>query len=169
MKRSSISSYTALLALAMMIGLAAVSAAAQMGPGAGRMMGPFYNAGTEMTVTGTVSEVQQIAGPTAGTGGTSWAKCPRGWTGTHLLLKTDAGDLIVHVGPSAYLASKNFSIAAGDKLKILGSKVQYQGSEFFIAREVTKGEQVLTLRDSRGFPLWSGFRRGTPMPNPNAN
>lgn len=169
MNRSSMSSYTAVLVLAIMIGLVAVSAAAQMAPGSGRMMGPFYNAGTEVTVTGTVSEVQQIAGPTAGTAGTTWTRCPRGWTGTHLLVKTDAGDLMVHVGPSAYLANKNFSIAAGDKIKILGSKVQYQGSEFLIAREVTKGDQVLTLPDSRGFPQWSGFRRGTPMPNPNAN
>jgi hypothetical protein len=76
----------------------------------------------------------------------------------------------VHVGPSAYLASKNFSIKQGDKLTILGSKVQYQGSDFLIAKEITKGTEVLTLRNSAGFPLWSGFRMGsTPLPStPNA-
>ena len=70
-----------------------------------------------------------------------------------------------NVGPSAYLASKNFSIAKGDKLTILGSRIQYQGSDFLIAKEITKGNEVLTLRNSAGFPMWSGFRMGsTPLP-----
>jgi hypothetical protein len=145
--------------------LAAVQAAGQMGGGRGqgRMMGgPFYNTGTEMTITGTVDEVQQING--TGPAGQTW-NCPRGWTGTHVMLKTDTGTLAVHVGPSAYLAGKNFSIAKGDKLTILGSKVQYRGSDFLIAKEITKGSEVLTLRNSAGFPLWSGFRMGsTPLP-----
>lgn len=169
MKTSAVRLHAFVAALAL-IAFVALPAAAQMGAGpgrgAGRMMGPTYNAGTEMTVSGTVNEVQQISGQTAGAAGTTWARCPRGWTGTHLLLNTDAGPLIVHVGPSAYLASKNFGLAAGDQVKIMGSKVQYQGSDFLIAKEITKGDQVLTLRDSRGFPLWSGCRRGTPVPNP---
>jgi hypothetical protein len=143
--------------------LVAFTVTAQMGGGRGqgRMMGgPFYNTGTEVTITGTVDEVQQLSD----TAGQTW-RCPRGWTGTHLMLKTDTGALAVHVGPSAYLASKNFSIAKGDKLTILGSRVQYQGSDFLIAKEITKGNEVLTLRNSAGFPLWSGFRMGsTPLP-----
>jgi hypothetical protein len=123
---------------------------------------PLYNTGTEVAITGTVDEVEQITG--TGAAGRTW-NCPRGWTGTHLMLKGDTGILSVHVGPSAYLASKNFSIAKDDKLTILGSKVQYQGSEFLIAKEITKDNEVLTLRNSAGFPLWSGFRMGsTPLP-----
>jgi hypothetical protein len=148
---------------ALLILSAAIQVAAQMGPGRGqgRMMGgPFYNTGTEVTMNGTVDEVQQITGAS----GQTW-KCPRGWSGTHLMLKTDSGTLPVHVGPSAYLASKNFSIAKGDKLTIVGSKVQYQGADFLIAKEITRGNEVLTLRNSAGFPLWSGFRMGsTPLP-----
>ena len=72
----------------------------------------------------------------------------------------------MHVGSAAYLASKDFSIAKDDELKITGSKVQYQGAEFLIAREITKGDQVLTLRGAKGFPLWSGWRTGTSMPSP---
>jgi hypothetical protein len=125
----------------------AVTAEMGGGRGQGRMMGgPFYNTGTEVTITGTVDEVQQITGTNAGG-------------------QADTGTLPVHVGPSSYLASKNFSIAKGDKLTILGSRVQYQSSDFLIAKEITKGNEVLTLRNSAGFPLWSGFRMGsTPLP-----
>jgi hypothetical protein len=28
--------------------------------------------------------------------------------------------------------------------------------DVIIAREITKGDNVLTLRDAKGFPLWSG-------------
>jgi hypothetical protein len=147
-------------ALVLLMGFA-VTAQMGGGRGQGRMMGgPLYNTATEVTITGTVDDVQQLNG----TAGQTWS-CPHGWTGTHLMLKTDAGALAVHVGPSAYLASKNFSIAKGDKLTILGSRIQYQGSDFLIAKEITKGNEVLTLRNSAGFPMWSGFRMGsTPLP-----
>jgi hypothetical protein len=132
------------------------------GRGPGMMGAPFYNLATEVTINGTVDDVRQMS--TTGAAGKAW-RCPRGWTGTHLMLKTDTGALAVHVGPSAYLASKNFSIAKGDKLTILGSRVQYQGSDFLVAKEITKGNEVLTLRNSAGFPMWSGFRMGsTPLP-----
>ena len=145
---------------------------AQMGggPGPGRSMGaPLYDTSTETTVHGTVAEVQQLTGKTmSGSTGTMWGTCPRGWAGTHLAVTTDQGTLIVHVGPAPYLASKNFSFSKGDELTIKGSKVQYQGSDFLIAREITKGDQVLTLRDGSGFPLWSGPRRGSPIASPPA-
>lgn len=164
MKNSGIRFFAMVSALLL---LTSFTVTAQMGGGRGqgRTMGvPFYNAGTEVTITGTVDEVQQITG--TGPNGQRWS-CPRGWTGTHLILKTDGGTLPVHVGPSAYLASKNFSIAKGDKLTILGSKVQFQGSSVLIAKEITKGSEILTLRNSAGFPLWSGFRMGsTPLPTP---
>jgi len=85
--------------------------------------------------------------------------CPMGGTGTHLTLKTTQGTFNVHVGPTTYFASKNFSVAKGDELTITGSKVQFQGTESLIAREIKKGDQVLTLRDANGLPLWSGRGR----------
>lgn len=158
--KSLINRFVMVSALVLLMGFT-VTAQMGGGRGQGRMMGgPFYNTGTEVTITGTVDEVQQLSG----TAGQAWS-CPRGWTGTHLRLKIDTGVLAVHVGPSAYLASKNFSVAKGDKLTILGSRVQYQGSDFLIAKEISKGSEVLTLRNSAGFPLWSGFRMGsTPLP-----
>lgn len=161
-----------LLTVALSFLFAASSAVAQMGggPGAGRSMrGPLYNLSTETTLKGTVEEVQQLTAQTAGSNQPMWGNCPRGWTGTHIVLKTDEGALAVHVGPSAFLSQKNFTLAKGDKVTITGSKLQYQGSDFLIAKEITKGDQVLTLRDANGFPLWAGARRGYPTPNPPAN
>ncbi|HXJ94384.1 MAG TPA: hypothetical protein VMT20_16170 [Terriglobia bacterium] len=172
MQKTSIWSRTgrALLALAAMALFTAPPAMAQMGGGPGRSMrGPLYDPSTETTVKGTVEEVQQLTGnQMQGASGTMWSTCPRGWAGTHLALRTDQGTLIVHVGPAAYLANKNFSISKGDELSITGSKVQSQGSDFLIAREITKGNQLLTLRDTKGFPLWSGQRSGRPMQAPPA-
>jgi hypothetical protein len=146
-------------------------AVAQMGggPGGPAMRGPLYNVSTETTVRGTVVEVQQLTAQTAGSNKATWRNCPRGWAGTHVVVKTEEGSSTVHVGPSAYLAQKNFVLAKGDKVTITGSKVQYQGSDFLIAKEITMGDQFLTLRDARGLPLWSGARQGMPMPNPPGN
>jgi hypothetical protein len=39
---------------------------------------------------------------------------------------------------------------------VVGSKVTMAGQEVVIAREIKKGDQVLTLRDAKGVPLWAG-------------
>jgi hypothetical protein len=174
MKRTSIRADTliALLALATIALITPAQVMGQMvrGPGQGpgrAMRGPVYNPATETTVKGTVEEVQQLTGKALrGPSGTMRSVCPRGWAGTHLALTTNQGTLIVHVGPAAFLAAKNFSITKGDELTITGSKVQYEGANFLIAREIAKGDQVLTLRDTKGFPVWSGRRTGSPMPGP---
>lgn len=156
---------------AMLVALTLPLAVAQMsgGPGGGpAMRGPLYNVSTETTIRGTVEEVQQLTAQTAGSNTTMWRNCPRGWTGTHAIVKTSEATLTVHIGPSLYLAQKDFVLAKGDKVTIVGSKVQYQGADFLIAKQITKGDQVLKLRDASGFPLWSGVRQGM-MPTPPAN
>lgn len=162
-----------LFAVAVVVLLTAAFSLAQMGPGPGwgrgqGMRGPLYNTATETTLSGTVEDVQQITPQqrAQGIAGTPMCGlCPRGWTGTHLSLKTGNGSIIVHVGPAPYLESKKFSVAKGDELAITGSKVQYQGNDFLIAKEIKKGDQALTLRDANGFPLWAGPRGGR-MANP---
>jgi DNA/RNA endonuclease YhcR with UshA esterase domain len=102
-----------------------------------------YNPTTEITVKGSVDDVRQV---TRG----------QGWGGTHLTLKTDKGTLDVHLGPSRFLESKKFTISKGDQVEVIGSKVQYQGHDALIAREITKGDQKLILRNAEGIPEWSG-------------
>ncbi len=105
-----------------------------------------YDPKTEVTVKGTIEDVQQQAGRNSR-------------TGTHLLLKTDSGTLPVHVGPSAYIAKKEFSFAKGDEISVLGSKVTIAGKETLLAREITREGKTLVLRNAQGIPEWAGGPR----------
>ncbi len=102
-----------------------------------------YNPATEVTVNGVVDDVVQNQGK-------------QGGAGTHIMLKSGADLLAVHLGPSAFLAKNNFTLAKGDQVEVTGSKVQLDGKDVVIAREVKKGASVLTLRDSAGIPKWRG-------------
>ena len=105
-----------------------------------------YNAATETTLAGTVAEVI-----TTGQGGAALG-------GVHLTLNTAAGVVDVHLGPSWYVSSKQVEFAKGDALTVVGSTSMVDGKSVLIARVITKGDQVFTLRDANGFPLWAGHR-----------
>lgn len=81
-----------------------------------------------------------------------------GWNGTHLVVKFDAETLPVHVGPSAYVEQKGFSFAQGDQIEVTGSKIKFEGNDVIVAREIKKGDMVLTLRNKQGIPAWSRGR-----------
>ena len=126
----------------------ATTSFAQRCPGCGESGAANYDATTETTMTGTIDEVRTIE-PAGGAMG-----------GLHLIVNTPSGLTEVHVGPAWYVASKNITFAKGDALTIVGSHTRMAGKDAVIAREITKGGQTLTLRDAKGFPLWSGQRRG---------
>ncbi|HMK29260.1 MAG TPA: hypothetical protein VK473_06195 [Terriglobales bacterium] len=98
-----------------------------------------YNPATEMTVSGTVQEVQDF-------------RCPvsEGEIGTHLLLKSDQGPVFVHLAPARIMRSQDFKFLVGDQIKVLGSKVRFGTGVNLIAREITRGNDIITLRDARG-------------------
>ncbi len=104
-----------------------------------------YDPKTEVTVKGTIEDVQEQAGS-------------GGWAGTHIVLRTDSGSLQVHVGPSAYIAKKQFSFARGDEIEVLGSKVLMDEKETLLAREIKKDGKTLVLRNAQGIPEWAGGR-----------
>ena len=138
-----------IVAILSLIGIIAVGtsfAAAQPGPG--RSMGmPRYDASAERTVTGSVEAVQS-----------SPSRMPM-QTGVHFTLKTDSETFDVHVGPSWWLSDNKIEFAAGDRLEIVGSYVVVNGEHALIAREITKGDRKITLRDANGIPAWSGRGR----------
>jgi DNA/RNA endonuclease YhcR with UshA esterase domain len=111
----------------------------------GMMSMPRYDVASETTITGTVEDVLQ---PQMGR-----------MMGTHLMVKTDAGTIEVHVGPANFVNREGFTFAKGDEVQVLGSKVTIGGKEALIARDVTKDGKTLTLRDKTGRPLWA---RGRP-------
>jgi hypothetical protein len=125
-------------------------AAAQSAP-AGRQGSTMYDVKTETTITGTVESVENLTG----TGG----RGRRGMGGTHLVVKTEKDSVEVHVGPTAYLAEKGITLAKGDTLEILGSRVTIDNETVLIARQIKKGGNTWTLRDASGRPAWSGRGR----------
>ncbi len=116
-------------------------------PGAGpwgpAAYGRIYNPATVQTVTGQVASVDRVA----------WGRRAQG---VHLTLKTGQETLTVHLGPSWYVDQQPLKLAQGDQVEITGSRVDFQGGQVLIAREVKKGGQVLTLRDAQGVPRWAG-------------
>ena len=114
--------------------------------GRGQPMGmPQYDTATEVTLQGSITKVESHAGR-------------RGWNGTHLVVSFDSETLTVHVGPSNYVAQQEFSFAAGERIEVTSSRIKFQGADVLIAREIKKGDKVLTLRNSRGIPAWSRNR-----------
>jgi hypothetical protein len=107
---------------------------------------PRYDPKTEVTVTGTIDDVQLLPGHHRG-------------TGTHLILKTKSGTMEVHVGPTAYVEKQQFSFAKGDEIEVIGSQVKIASSDALLARQITKAGKTLSLRDQSGIPLWSNRAR----------
>ncbi len=126
----------------MLLGLMSVAAMAQ-GRGVHRTL---YDPKTEATFTGFIDEIQSQG-------------C-MGWrNGTHLMIKTESETVEVCVGPASFVQQKGFSFAKNDKVEVIGSRVKVGGRNVVIARQVTKDNRTLTLRDSQGIPEWSGGHR----------
>ena len=126
--------------------LGATLSAAPQG-GRGMQSPPMYNVATEVTLTGTIDEVQTIAGPT-------------GQAGVHVMLKTSTETIRVDLGPSWFLTQEKYALTKGDTVTVTGSRVKLDTAEAVIAREIKKGAQTMTFRDAKGFPKWSGRGRG---------
>lgn len=78
----------------------------------------------------------------------------RDFEGTHLLVKTNKEIIEVHLAPSWFLAEQDFDLTPQDKITIVGSRINLNGQEAIVAREIKKGERALVLRDRDGFPVW---------------
>lgn len=131
--------------------IAAASIAWAQAPGKGQPGARMYNVQTEMTITGTVDNVEVIPA--------SDSRGRRGLGGTHLTVKTEKEMLAVHVGPTAYLTEQGVVLTKGDSVEIIGSRVTIDDEPVVIARQIKKGDHVWTLRDTSGRPMWSGTRR----------
>jgi DNA/RNA endonuclease YhcR with UshA esterase domain len=107
--------------------------------------GPMhYDASKEITVSGTIDDVQEIQ--------------HNRMTGIHVLVKTENGTVDVHLGPAFFIKDQGFTFAKGDQVEIVGAKAKMAGADIVIAREVNKEGKQLTLRDASGRPKWAGRR-----------
>jgi len=64
----------------------------------------------------------------------------------------------VHLGPTGFLAKSGFTLAKGDHIEVLGSRVKVGATDALLAREVLKDGKTLVLRDANGIPKWSRGR-----------
>lgn len=117
------------------------------GWGKGSQYQRMYNPSTVETVSGEVVSIGTFT-PAKGKG-----------RGVHLELKTDKETISVHLGPAWYIDEQNVKIEKGDKIKVTGSRVTFEGKPVIIAKTVLFGNETIKLRDENGVPLWAGQRR----------
>ena len=80
--------------------------------------------------------------------------------GPHVVIQTTSGQVDVHLGDARLLKANHLTLAAGDSVRVIGENVPYgTGSQFF-ARILQKGNQTLTVRSTRGFPLRPASKAG---------
>jgi len=79
--------------------------------------------------------------------------------GLHLKVKTERETISVHLGPAWYLDNQDIQFEKGDQVTVTGSRITYQNTPAIIAIEVVKNDNVLSLRDGNGYPVWSGWRK----------
>lgn len=117
------------------------------GWGPGTAYSKMYDPKTVETISGEVVKIDMIT-PRKGMS-----------AGVHMSVKTDKGEVSVHLGPSYFIENQDVKIAAKDKVEVKGSRITFDGKPAIIAMEVKKGDEVLKLRDDSGFSVWSGWRR----------
>jgi hypothetical protein len=108
----------------------------------------MYDVKAVETITGQVKKVESMT-PMRGMS-----------QGVHLVLKTDAGEMSVHLGPAWYIERQDVKLEPGDTIEVKGARTTFAGKPAIIASEIKKGDATLLLRDEAGVPLWSGWRRG---------
>jgi len=72
--------------------------------------------------------------------------------GPHVTVQTSSGVVDVHLGRVRRLEANHFSLASGDRVRIVGEMVPGAGTQF-LARVIQNGNQVLAVRSTRGLPL----------------
>ena len=79
--------------------------------------------------------------------------------GIHIMLATSTETISIHLGPAWYIENQDVQLAVGDNVTVRGSRVTYDGKPAIIAADVTRGDDVLALRNDAGFPRWAAWRR----------
>ncbi len=105
-----------------------------------------YDVAKEATLKGNIDDIKEIAS----------AKGPS----LHLLVKAGSEITEVYLCPNAFLRELAFNFAKGDQVTIVGSKVKVDNVDVVLAREVTRGNDTLTLRDKKGNPVWMPVKKG---------
>ena len=102
---------------------------------------PEYDPKAEVTIEGVVEDFHE-------------SQMRGDHPGLHLIVKTETETVEVHACPVRFMKELDFAIEKGDTVKVVGSRPDPDG--IVVAREVTKGQTTLILRDKDGTPVWTG-------------
>lgn len=136
-----------ILVVLMITAVVAVSAAAfaQATKAAEHAM-PKYDVAKEVTIKGTIDDVKEM---TMG----------KNEVGVHLMVKTATETIEVRLCPSSYVKDFEVNLTKGQSLQVTGAKVKVDDKEIILAREITQGNNTVTLRDKGGDPVWSWLKK----------
>jgi hypothetical protein len=101
---------------------------------------PEYDVNAVVTITGVVEDFHE-------------AKIQGDHPGLHLVVMTETEAVQVHACPVQFMSDLDFTIEKGDTITVEGSRPDPAG--VLVAREITKGQTSLILRDKTGAPVWT--------------
>jgi hypothetical protein len=102
---------------------------------------PEYDPKAEVTFKGTIEDFHE-------------SQLRGDHPGLHLIVKTETESIEVHACPVRFMKELDFALEKGDAVTVIGSRPG--GTGVVVAREVTKGQTSLTLREKSGAPIWVG-------------
>jgi hypothetical protein len=102
---------------------------------------PEYDPKAEVTIKGVVEDIHE-------------SKTRGDHPGLHFVLTLETETVEVHACPVRFLSELEFTVEKGDTLTVLGSRPEAGG--IVVAREITKGQTSLILREKTGAPIWTG-------------
>ncbi len=102
---------------------------------------PEYDPKAEVTIKGVVEDFHE-------------SKMRGDHPGLHLIVRTETETVEVHACPVRFIRELEFVIEKGDTITVAGSRPEAGG--IVVAREITKGQTSLILRDKTGAPVWTG-------------
>ena len=101
-----------------------------------------YDATTQVTIEGKIQEARDYDCPVTGT------------VGSHITVKSGEGTTEVHLAPAKFMKDYEIVLKAGDDVKVVGSKITYEGKPAILAKTVTVGRETFAFRDDKGKPIW---------------
>jgi len=111
-----------------------------------------YNTATVVDTTATVTAIREVpkTDPLDGL-------CLTVKTEISGVFKIETFD--VYVGPADFVKAFEITFAKGDKIQVIGSKVNVDGVEIVLAREISRQQITTILRDKSGEPFWKHWNR----------
>lgn len=107
---------------------------------------PKYDVSKEVKIKGTIEDVKEMS-------------MGKGEAGVHLMVKTATEIIEVRLCPSGYLKDFEVAFAKGQQVEVTGSRVKVDDKEVILVREIVQGNNTVTLRDTKGTPVWTWLKK----------